>query len=185
MTFNTGNALVFLVDVVFGLYIGVLLLRYILQVVQADFYNPLSQFVWQVTNPPVIPLQRIIPRWQRHDFAALVIAYLLSAVNVRLDLALSGFGLAVPDLLVWALVKLIILTCNLYFFSILIQAIMSWVSPGMPTPAQAVLWSINEPLLRPVRSVLPPVAGLDLSPIVVLIALQLLVRLLPVPAISM
>ena len=185
MIFNTGSALVFLVDVIFGLYIGVLLLRYILQLVQADFYNPLSQFVWQVTNPPVIPLQRIIPRWQRHDFAALVIAYLLAAVNVKLDLALSGFGLGISDLLLWALVRLITLACNLYFFSILIQAIMSWVSPGMPTPAQAVLWSINEPLLRPVRNLLPRVAGLDLSPILVLIALQLLVRLLPVPAIPM
>jgi YggT family protein len=185
MTFNAGNALVFLVDAVFGLYIAVLLLRYILQVVQADFYNPLSQFVWQATNPPVIPLQRIIPRWKRHDFAALVIAYLLAAVNIRLDLALSGFGLDIPHLLLWALLKLIGLACNLYFFSILIQAIMSWVSPGMPTPAQAVLWSINEPLLRPVRNVLPPIAGLDLSPLVVLIALQMLVRLLPVPQLLM
>ncbi|MGH8459018.1 MAG: YggT family protein, partial [Nevskiales bacterium] len=75
--------------------------------------------------------------------------------------------------------KLVVFTLNLYFFSLLIQAIMSWVNPGMPTSASAVLWSINEPLLKPIRNVLPPIGGLDLSSLVLMIAIQMLLRGLP------
>lgn len=178
MSGNVNNAFAFLLDSVFGLYIVTLLLRYILQVVRADFYNPLAQFIWQITNAPVTLLQHVVPRWQRHDFAALLLAYVLALVNVRLQFAMLGQSPEIALLLWWGLLKLILLACNLYFFSILVQAIMSWVSPGAPTPASALLWSINEPLLRPIRDFLPPLAGLDLSPLVVMIALQMLMRLL-------
>lgn len=179
MGFNLGNPLIFLIDTLFGLYVLVLLLRFILQAVRADFYNPLSQFVWQVTNRPVSLLQRAIPRWRNFDIAALFLALVLIALNIWIDLSLAGLHIAPLSLLAWSALKLIALTLNLFFFSILIQAIMSWINPGMPSPASAVLFSINEPLLKPVRDVLPPIAGLDLSPLVVMIAIQMLLRLLP------
>lgn len=179
MGFDTGNPLIFLVDTLFGLYILVLLLRFILQVVRADFYNPVSQFVWQVTNRPVGLVQRAVPRWRNYDLAALLLALVLMILNFAIDLSLIGLRVAPLTLLVWALLKLLAFTLNILFFSLLIQAIMSWVNPGMPSPASAVLWSINEPILRPLRSVIPPIGGLDLSPLVAIIAIQLLLRLLP------
>jgi len=74
-----------------------------------------------------------------------------------------------------------VVVCNFYFFTILIQALMSWISPGQHSPATSILWTINEPLLRPVRNVVPPIAGLDLSPLVIIIGLQVISRLLPLP----
>ncbi len=179
MNVGLGSPLIFLIDTLFGLYVLVLILRFILQAVQADFYNPLSQFVWRVTNQPVGLLQRALPRWRRYDFAALALALVLVALNLWIDLSLAGARIAPLALLFWSLLKLAAFTLNLYFFSILIQAIMSWVNPGMPSPASAVLWSINEPLLKPVRNALPPIGGLDLSPLVVMIAIQVLLRSLP------
>lgn len=179
MGFNLGNPLIFLIDTLFGLYVLVLLLRFILQVVHADFYNPLSQFVWQVTNRPVGLIQRAVPRWRNYDVAALLLALVLVALNIWIDISLAGARIAPLTLLVWSVLKLVAFTLNLYFFSMLIQAIMSWVNPGMPTSASAVLWSINEPLLKPIRNVLPSIGGLDLSPLVVMIAIQMLLRLLP------
>jgi YggT family protein len=176
---NFGNALLFLIDAVFSLYISILLMRYILQVVRADFYNPLSQFVWEVTRPPVSLLQRVIPRWRNHDLAALLLALVLAMINLQIDLVARGFSAGPLLLLGLALVHLVRLACYLYCFSLVVQAVMSWVNPGAPTPVGALLWSINEPLLRPVRNVLPPISGIDLSPLVLIIALQMLLRLLP------
>lgn len=179
MALNLGNPLIFLIDTLIGLYVLVLLLRFILQAVRADFYNPISQFVWQVTSKPVGLIQRIIPRWRNYDIAALLFAWALMALNLWIDLSLSSLRVAPFTLLAWSVLKLLALTLNVYFFSILIQAIISWVNPGAPSPASALLWSINEPLLKPVRDVLPPIAGLDLSPLAVMIAIQMLLRLLP------
>lgn len=181
MGLSLDNPLIFLIDTLFGLYALVLILRFILQAVRADFYNPVSQFVWLVTNRPVGLLQRVIPRWRNYDIAALVLAFVLVALNITLDLALASAGISPLVLLIWSLAKLLSLTINLYFFSILIQAIMSWVNPGVPTPASAILWSINEPLLKPVRTLLPPIGGFDLSPLLVMVALQVLLRLLRLP----
>lgn len=179
MGFNLGNPLVFLIDTLIGLYVLVLLLRFILQAVRADFYNPLSQFVWQVTNRPVGLLQRVVPRWRNHDIATLLLALALVALNLWVDVSLAGARIPPLTLLAWSLLKLLAFTLNLYFFSLLIQAIMSWVNPGMPSPASAVLWSINEPLLKPIRNVLPPIGGLDLSPLALMIAIQMILRMLP------
>jgi YggT family protein len=135
--------------------------------------------VWQVTNYPVGWLQRAVPKWRNYDIAAVLLALVLAALNIWVDMALGGARIGPLTLLLWSLIKLVTFTLNLYFFSLLIQALMSWISPGMPSPASAVLWSLNEPLLKPVRNVLPPIAGLDLSPLVVMIAIQVLLRGLP------
>lgn len=176
---NSANALFFLVSTLFELYMGLLLLRIILQWVRADFYNPLSQFIWKVTNPPVLPLRNLIPRWKNLDTAALVV---LLAVAVLYILVLGWlFDVAVP---LWslgwvALLKCLSLTTQVYFFSLFIQAILSWLGPGVNNPSANILWSMNEPLLRPVRRYIPLVSGFDLSPLVVMLALQVINKLLP------
>lgn len=180
---HTNNALLFLVDTVLSLYIIVVLLRVILQLVHADFRNPISQFVWQTTRTPVNVLRRVIPRWRNWDVPALVFGLVLSYILIQIDLALGapGFGPQLLPSVAWAILKMGTLVCNLYFFTILIQALMSWISPNQYSPATAILFTINEPLLRPVRGVIPTLGGLDLSPLVVIIALEVVSRLLPLP----
>lgn len=180
---NANNALLFLVDTVFALYIIVVLLRILLQLTHADFRNPVSQFVWRATAPPVGFLAMGIPRWRNVDVPAAVFVIILCFINIELDLLLSTLDLGPQPVLAlwWAILKALVLLCNLYFFTILIQVLMSWLSPGQYSPATAILWTINEPLLRPVRNRLPLIAGLDLSPLVVIILIQVVSRLLPLP----
>lgn len=180
---NANDALTFLVDILFALYIIVVLLRILLQYTGADFYNPISQFVHQVTQPPVGLLTRVIPPWRRLDVAAAVFVLVLCYINIQVDVWLYPLDLRTQPLAVlwWSVLKVGVLLCNLYFFTILVQALMSWLSPGAHSPATAVLWTLNEPLLRPVRQYLPPIGGLDLSPLVVMILLQVVSRLLPLP----
>lgn len=183
MTDNANTALLFLVDTVLSLYILVVLLRVILQLVHADFHNPVSQFVWQTTRMPVNLLRAVIPRWRNWDIPALGFGLILSYILIQIDLALGapGFGPQLLPSVAWAILKMITLACNLYFFTILIQALMSWISPNQYSPVTAILFTINEPLLRPVRGVIPTIAGIDLSPLVVIIGLEVISRLLPLP----
>lgn len=181
---NVNNALLFLVDTLFELYIIVVIARVLLQATHAQFHNPISQFVHRITSQPVRLLAMGIPRWRGYDVPAVVFVIILCFINIELDIMLSPLPLAIqPGLaLWWAFLKMIVLACDLYFFTILIQALLSWLSPGHFSPATSILWSLNEPLLRPVRKRLPTIAGLDLSPVVLLIVLQVITLLLPLPA---
>lgn len=178
---NVNQALLFLVDTVIGLYIIAVMLRFILQAVRADFFNPVAQFLLQVTDPPLQLLRHLVPRWGHYDMAAVVLMLLLSFLNVELILLIIGMGAQIGTIIVWSVLKVLVLLTNLYFFSILVQAILSWISPGMYSQVGALLWSLNEPLLRPVRRYIPPMGGLDLSPLVILIALQVINMLIPLP----
>ena len=180
MNGNVASAVLFLVNTLLSLYGMVVLLRFLLQMVRADFYNPLSQFVVKATNPLLRPLRRVIPGAFGIDFAALVLFYLVALVTVALLAAIAGASLP-PLLLLWyAVLKCIVLLFRLYFFTILVQAIMSWVSPGW-SPVSALLHALNDPLLRPFRKIIPPLGGIDLSPLFAIILLQFLGFLVPLP----
>lgn len=172
-----NNAGVFLVQTLFGLYILAVMLRFLLQWVRADFYNPLVQFLVKITNPPLLPLRRIVPGLYGIDLASVVLLLLLQCLEIFLTAALSGAYLGLPPLVVLAIAELLGLLLGVYFWAILIQAVLSWVNPSTYHPATALLYSLTEPVLRPARRILPPMGGLDLSPLVVLLALQL-VRML-------
>lgn len=176
-----GNAGVFLVQTLFGLYIGAVMLRFLLALTRADFYNPISQFLVKITNPPLVPLRRIIPSMLGIDMAAVVLMLVLQALELILIGAIKGFGFHPLGLLVLALAELLSLLLRIYFFTILIQVVLSWVSPGGYNPAVALLYSINEPILGRARRLLPPIHGFDLSPILAMIALQLISILLIAP----
>ena len=179
MASNVDNATLFLVNTLFSLYAYTLILRVLLQMVRADFYNPLAQFVWKVTNPPTQVLRKVIPRYRQVDIPALLILYLVAVVNILADLWILGVGAGLGMLLWLALLKSLVLTVNLLTFTILIQAVMSWFGASMHSPASSLLFNVNEPMLRPVRRALPPIGGLDLSPLVVIILLQVVSRLIP------
>lgn len=178
---NVDNAMLFLLNAIFGLYLCALILRVALQLVRADFYNPLAQFIWQITQPPVEQLQRAIPHWRRIDLAAVTLAYVLAAINIWIALLLLDWHAGALWALWFAALKLIVVTLHLYSFCIFVQALMSWLGPGMHSPANTLLWNVTEPILRPVRQYLPPVGGLDLSPLLVLLVLQVAARLVPLP----
>jgi YggT family protein len=175
------NPATFLVQVVFGLYATLVLLRFLLQLTRADFYNPLSQFIVKATKPALNPLRRIIPGVSGMDLAALVLAWLVIGVEQLAILGLGGFGFQPLAALLLAIPEMISLIINIFLFAILIQVIISWINPGSYNPAISLIHNLTEPLLAPVRSRMPEMGGLDLSPMVVMIGLVILEMLLIPP----
>ncbi len=175
------NPMVFLVQTLFGLYILAVLLRFLLQVVRADFYNPISQFLVKVTNPPLKLLRRVIPGFAGIDLSSLTLAWALKAVELFLVIKLTGKSASLLAPLLLAIPELVELTLNIFLFAVLIQVILSWVSPGNYNPAVSLLHSLTGPVMRPAQKLLPPVGGIDLSPMLVMIGLVLLKMLLIPP----
>lgn len=175
------NAIEFLIQTLFGLYLVAIMLRVLLQLTRADFYNPVSQFLVKVTNPPLIPLRRVIPGFMGIDFAAVVLMIVIKMVEIFLIVLIKGVSVNFFGIVVLAIAELFRLLINVYFFTILIQVVLSWVNPGTYNPAVSLLYSINEPLLGRARRMIPPISGFDLSPIVVIILLQLISILLVQP----
>ncbi len=175
------NPLEFLINTLFSLYIMAVLLRFLLAVVRADFYNPVSQFLVKVTNPPLLPMRRIIPSAGRVDTSALLLMLLLQMAALGLIALLRGSEISVGALLILSFAELLALLLNIFLFAILIQVIMSWINPGAYNPAVSLLYSLTEPVLGPCRRLVPPFSGIDLSPLVALIAIQLAKMLLLPP----
>ncbi|MEQ8231247.1 MAG: YggT family protein [Gammaproteobacteria bacterium] len=168
-----SNAGVFLVDVVFGLYIFAVLLRFLFQLVRADFYNPLCQAIVTVTNPPLRPLRRYIPSLGGLDTASIVLLVALQMLNTFLVTLVLGLDAAAGGLLVVAIAELLGKTLWTFIGAIIIQVVLSWVAPGTYNPLTSVIHALTEPLLGPARRAIPPLGPLDLSPLVVLVGLQL------------
>ncbi|MEW5681382.1 MAG: YggT family protein [Pseudomonadota bacterium] len=167
------QAVLFLIDTAFSLYLMVVILRLWLQLVRADFYNPFSQFVVKATNPLVLPLRRAIPSIGSLDTTTLLLAYgIMLAKLVVLQLLQSGQVQWVPSL-IFSVIFLLKEIFTLLFWILVIRALLSWFSQGR-SPVEYVMHQLTEPLLRPVRRILPPMGGLDLSVLVVLIGLQFL-----------
>lgn len=175
---NSVHALVFVINTVLGLYTAAVILRFLMQQVRADFYNPLAQAMMKLTNPLLLPLRRFIRPWNRIDLASLVLALLLQLLNVAVVSWFAnriGYGLGYGPgfLLMWTAIKLVYILVNLYFFTVLVEVLMSWFNQGR-SPMDGLFRPVNAPLLRPVRRVLPPFSGLDFSPLVVLLLLQVI-----------
>lgn len=175
------NALVFIIGFAFYLYILLVMVRFILQLVGADFYNPVSQFVVRVTSPILRPLRRFIPGYGGIDVASLVLMLGLQLLELWLVVTLTGQGRSPGAMMALALGELLSMAINLYIFSIIVQIILSWVMPNTYHPVVNLLYRINEPLLGRARRLLPPIGGLDLSPILVFLGLQLLKILVVAP----
>ena len=169
-----GNAGVFLIETLFGLYLVVVMLRFLFQFIRADFRNPVSQFIFKVTNPPLVPMRRVIPGIMGIDMSSLVLMFILQALEICLVKMVQSSIPPVLNVLVLTVAELCQLLIYVYLFSILVQVILSWVNPGGYNPVAAILYSLNEPLLGRARRILPPISGFDLSPILVLIVLQLI-----------
>ncbi|GEA10716.1 YggT family protein [Alteromonas sp. KUL49] len=171
------NATVFLISTLFNLYLMIVILRLWLQMARADFYNPLSQFIVKATHPIVGPLRRFIPSFGRLDTATLVLAIAVAALKITTLGLLFGGTLNPVSILVIACIDVVKETLSLMFWVLLLRAILSWVSQGA-SPIDYVLHQLTEPFLSPIRRILPPLGGLDLSVLVAIIGLQFLQILL-------
>lgn len=172
------EAIIYIIQTLGSLYLLVVLLRFILQLVRADFYNPLSQFIVRATQPLLRPLRRIIPGFGGVDLASLVLALLLQLLLMAVVVALIGLnplGL-LPQLLVWSLLGISSLLLKVLFFALIASVILSWIAPGNHNPGALLINQIVEPLLAPLRKLLPSLGGLDISPIFAFIAINLVDR---------
>lgn len=176
-----ANPIIFLVQTLFGLYTTLVVLRFLLQWMRADFYNPISQFVVKLTSPVLGPLRRIVPGVGGADIASLVLAWLLKSTELVLIGLLVGVDRNLLGAFFWSLPALIGLLINIFLFAVFIRVILSWVGPDPRHPGVQLLDSLTGPLLRPAQRLLPPMGGIDLSPILVLIGLVLLRMLLLPP----
>ena len=162
------NPFVFLIDILFQLYATALLIRLLLQWVGADFYNPVSQFLVKITNPLVKPLRRIIPGYGGIDLATLVLAFVVMAIKTML--VYQTINPVVIALVTTG--QTLILCLSIFLYSIIIQAILSWVNPDPRNPAVSLLNSLTYPILKHFRNLIPPISGMDISPIFAIIALM-------------
>ena len=167
-----SQALYFIIKTLTQLYLLVLLLRFWLPILGADFRNPLAQGILRVTSPLVVPVRRFVPSIGRLDTSTILIAYVIQFLTVLLLLTIGGYMVDTIPIMVTTLIELAVLSLNLFFFVILIKIILSWVAPHTHNYATALLTALAEPILRPFRRIIPSIGGLDISPIFAIILLQ-------------
>jgi YggT family protein len=180
-----SNAGAFLVNTVFGLFIGAVILRLLLQLLRANFYNPLSQAIVKLTNPVLRPLRRYIPAIGNIDTASVVLMVALQLLNNWLIGAMYGFSPGLLGSLVLALGQLLSKLVYIYLFAIIIAAVASWVAPMTYNPVLSLIDEVTAPLLRPIRRVVPLLGSLDLAPLVAIVLLQLALMLIVTPILDL
>ncbi len=184
-----------IINRLFDLYVLLIMLRFIFQMLRADFYNPISQFVVRATAPPLKPLRKIIPGLGGQDLASLVLALLIILIKFFIirslgfpvvtiasavaPIASVGFG----GLFLFAIADLVATFLNIFLFAIIIQVILSWVNPGTYNPVIGLVNSLSRPVMRPIQRFIPPMGGLDLSPLFATLGLMVLKMLLIPPII--
>lgn len=171
------NPFIFLIDTIFSIYIAIMLLRFILQQVGADFYNPISQFVVKATQPLVVVARRFIPSIKKLDTATLVLVLVLILLKLTLLFAIAGAQFNGQLLVIQALYDLISLTFDIFIVALFIQAILSWINPDPYHPVNSLLRNLTFPILSPIQKHVPPIGGIDLSTLIALIALMFIKRL--------
>jgi len=175
------DSLFFLIRVLSHLYLLLFLLRFIMQWIRADFYNPLAQFIVRATNPLVVPARRFIPASSGIDLPTLVLLVLLEVLATWLLLYVASAPATLIQLAGFVLLRLVSLTLSLYTWTILVYVILGWIGPGGYHPLTMILAELNEPVLRPIRRLLPPISGLDLSPLLAVILIQAISLAIPLP----
>ncbi len=174
MTGNLAGAGIFLIQTFAGLYLIMVLLRFLMQASRVDYYNPICQAIVKLTDPPVKPLKRILPSFRGVDFATLVVALIVQLATVCLIMAISGGYPFHPAYIAWSLVGLVSTLVDIYFFALIVMVIASWIAPYSNHPAMALVYQLTEPVCAPARKLLPAMGGIDFSIILVFVAITLI-----------
>jgi len=183
------DALSFLLGSIFSFYAMIVAIRFLMQAFRVDYYNPLAQFVIKLTDPPLLPLRRVIPGLGGYDVAAIVLCALiifgklLAFKLLQLNQVpavgyLFATSMGIPQMVLVALLDLLNLFFNIFIFSIVIMALMSWFIQDPGHPIYAMLQRFTSPILSPVRRFVPPIGGFDLSALVAIIGLMTLKKLI-------
>ena len=167
------DPVVFLIDTLFSLYILAVMLRFLLQWIRADFYNPVSQFLVKITHPLLKIMRRFIPAIGRVDSSSLLLALILQMIANFSILALKGLSIGVVALALLSFTDLIKMMMDIFVYAIFAAALLSWFAAGSYSAVSSILYSLTEPMLSVCRKVLPDMGGIDLSPLVALVLLQL------------
>jgi YggT family protein len=175
---STVNAVSYLIGTLIDLYIAAVLLRLLLQWVRADFYNPLCQFLIKLTNPALVPMRRVIPSIGRLDTASVVLMLALEIFGVWIISRIGSNPLNLQQIVAFSAIKLLMTLLMTYFFLIIASVILSWLGRNLRHPVIPLVYQLTEPVLRPFRRVIPPIAGIDLSPLFALVAIRFLILLL-------
>lgn len=177
-----SEPLIFLVEILFGLYITIVMLRFLLQLYRADFYNPVSQAIVKLTNQPLRILRRIVPSIGRVDTSSIILMVILQYLSFALIMLIVGAKLSPLALALFSIAELINHALNIFIFSIIILAMLSWIVPAYQQNfIIPLLEQLTRPIMRPVRHLIPPMGSIDISPIIALIALFFLKMLLIPP----
>ncbi len=180
-----SQALAFLIETVFGLYIALVLLRFLLQLTHADFYNPFSQFLVRATNPPLLPLRRAIPGFFGIDVASAILLIVLEAIKIVLVVMVAqGLVPRIPGVFVMSFADLIQLTLYVLIGAVFVRVLASWISPYNDHPLTDLAIHLTEPFMRPARRLLPLISGIDLSPVIVVIVFELISILVVQPLLA-
>lgn len=171
------NVLYFLVSTAFSLYIGAVIIRFLLAVSRADFYNPVSQAIVKITDPALIPMRRIVPAVGKLDTAAIALAVGLKIIAVFILLLIQGLPADFFTVIIYSVANLVRTVIWIYIIALIIQAIMSWVGNAYGNPAASLLDSLTAPILQPIRQFLPDFGGIDFSPLVAIIGLNVVLIL--------
>ncbi|HQQ62137.1 MAG TPA: YggT family protein [Pseudomonadales bacterium] len=163
------------------LYLLIVLLRFLLQVARADFYNPLSQFIVKATNPLLLPLRRVIPGLFGIDIAGIVLGLCVQFVIFFLVLLFSGHVANPLLLLIASALNLVAMAIQIYFFCLIVMIITSFVAPYTRHPFVMLSIQLLRPVSAPFQKILPPMGGFDLSPILIILAMKI-VRILVMTA---
>ena len=175
------DSLFFLIRVLSHLYLLLFLLRFIMHWIRADFYNPLAQFVVRATNLLVVPARWVIPATSVIDLPTLAVLIIVETIATWLLLSVASVPWTWDVFASYVLFRLVNLALSLYTWTILVYVILSWVSPGGYHPLTMMLSELNQPILGRIRRILPPISGLDLSPLLAVILIQTISVAIPLP----
>lgn len=177
--FQVGNAFSFLIEAIFQLFMVAVMLRVLLEALGADYHNPISQILIRVTEPLIHPVRRILPNIGRISLAGIAVLLALQVVMLLVVAAIAGYRFGIGPLLVNAVIDLVRMLLVLYLILIIAGAILSWFAAHLRHPIIPVIWQLTDPVLQPIRRVMPDLGGLDLSPLIAIIAINFLLILLP------
>ena len=176
-----GSSAALIFSTVTGIYLFAVLLRFLLQVAKADFYNPVSQAVIKITDPMIRVLRTVIPGYKGIDVSSLVLAFVIEAVAICTLIILYGENISnigYTNIVTWAFAGVLLIIIKIYYYAILASIIMSFVmmfsGSTNPHPLLLLVWQLTEPVMAPVRKMIPSMGGLDFSPIFIFIAIQII-----------
>ena len=177
-----AQATIFLVELFFDIFILAFFLRYLFMIIRVDLTNPLSALIIKITNPFLKPLRGTIPGYLGIDWSSILVLVLAQAIEIILvTLIISEVAPALSGLIILTIAHLLRMILYIYLFVILIQVIMSWLNPNAYNPITTIMYQISEPILKPIRRLVPSAGGLDFSPFIILVIINLLMMLIISP----